>query len=120
MATQSSLLTTYFQNQSMDVKNIFSEFRKPIFDNVLFTNLPILRLNSDYYDFTDNRWKQRPWVFCNDVYSEPNLFPVILLVNNIKSFLEFVPDRFPLTKSNSRVIIAPYRDTMVKILSTSK
>jgi hypothetical protein len=54
-----------------------------------------------------------------DIYDEPLLYPVILLVNNIKTFLEFTPDRFAPTVKNQRIIIAPYRTTISKILSTS-
>jgi hypothetical protein len=54
-----------------------------------------------------------------DNYDEPMLYPIIMLVNNIKTFLEFTPDRFVPTVKNQRIIIAPYRSTIDKILSTS-
>lgn len=120
MRTQTISLLDHFASQTTDVKNIFKEFAKPIFSNVFFTNLAALRLESDYYEFTNDRWMQRPTIFCMDKYDEPQLYPIIMLVNNIKTFLEFTPDRFPPTASNQRIIIAPYRKTISKILSTSQ
>jgi len=120
MLNQTISLTEHFKSQSSDVKNIFREFTKPILNNVFFTNLAALRLESTFYEFTNDRWMQRPTIFCMDVYKEPLLYPVIMLVNNIKSFLEFTPERFALTITKQRIIIAPYRTTIVKILSTSK
>jgi hypothetical protein len=120
MRTQTVSLIDYFASQSMDVKNIFKEFAKPILSNVFFTNLAALRLESDFYEFTNDRWMQRPWIFCMDNYEEPLLFPIVMLVNNIKTILEFTPERFVPTVKNQRIIIAPYRTTINKILSTSK
>jgi hypothetical protein len=120
MRRQTVSLTDHFASQTMDVKNIFKEFKKPILSNVFFTNLAALRLESDFYEFTNDRWMQRPTIFCMDTYQEPLLYPVIMLVNNIKTFLEFTPDRFVPTVTNQRIIIAPYRNTISKILSTSK
>lgn len=109
----------YFTEQPADVSDIFKEFSKPILNNVFFTNIAALRLDSDFYEFTNDRWSQRPTLFCADVYHEPLLYPVILLVNNIKSFLEFTPERFTPTIKNQRIIIAPRRVVIDKVLSTS-
>jgi len=117
---QTISLTEHFKSQTSDVKKIFKEFAKPILSNVFFTNLAALRLESNFYEFTNDRWMQRPTIFCMDIYKEPFLYPVIMLVNNTKTFLEFTPERFPPTVTNQRIIIAPYRSTIVKILSTSK
>ncbi len=119
MNTQTISLTDHFSQQSFDVKNVFKEFAKPILSNVFFTNLAALRLESDFYEFKIDRWNQRPTMFCLDVYKEPLLYPIVMLVNNIKTFLEFTPQRFAPTITNQRIIIAPYRQTIVKILSTS-
>ena len=120
MNTQTVSLLDTFAAQTSDVKKIFTEFEKPILDNVFFTNLASLRLESTFYEFTNDRWNQKPTIFCMDIYNEPMIYPVIMLVNNIKSFLEFTPDRFVPTSKGQRIIIAPYRDTIIKILSTSK
>lgn len=119
MKNQTVSLTEHFESQTLDVKNIFKEFAKPILDNVFFTNIAALRLESDFYEFTNDRWMQRPYIFCLDNYGEPLLYPVVMLVNNIKTFLEFTPDRFTPTIKNQRIIIAPYRSIISKILSTS-
>lgn len=119
MITQTTSLIEHFSLQTNDVKNIFKEFAKPILENVFFTNLGALRLESDFYEFTNDRWMQRPTIFCLDNYNEPLLYPVIMLVNNIKSFFEFTPERFIPTIKKQRIIIAPYRSTITKILSTS-
>jgi len=118
MDNQTISLTEHFANQSDIVKSIFKEFTKPIFGNVFFTNLSALRKESNLYEFKNDSWSQRPMVFCLDCYEEPSFYPVIMLVNNIKSFLEFVPVKFQLIK-NQRVIIAPYRQSIIKILNTS-
>ena len=120
MRNQTSSLTDHFSSQTSEVKKVFKEFSKPILSNVFFTNLAALRLESDFYEFTNGRWMQRPWIFCMDKYDEPSLYPIIMLVNNIKTFLEFTPDRFASTIKNQSIIIAPYRTTITKILSTSK
>ena len=120
MKQQTFSLIEHFASQSNDVKQIFREFAKPILSNVFFTNLAALRLESDYYEFTNDRWTQQPTIFCLDNYNEPLLYPVIMLVNNIKTFFEFTPERFPITVKNQRIIIAPYRSTIIKVLSTSK
>jgi hypothetical protein len=119
MRVQTTSLIEHLANQPADVKSIFKEFTKPILSNVFFTNLAALRLESDYYEFTKDSWIYRPTIFCMDIYDEPLLYPVILLVNNIKTFFEFTPDRFTPTVKNQRVIISPYRTTINKILSTS-
>lgn len=119
MRTQVTSLTKHFANQPKDIKNIFKEFAKPILDNVFFTNLAALRLESDYYEFTNDRWVQRPMIFCMDIYDEPFLYPIIMLVNNIKTFFEFIPERFSPTIKNQRIIIAPQRTIINKILNTS-
>lgn len=120
MNTQVVSLIDYFSQQSLDVKSVFREFARPILENVFFTNLAALRLESNYYEFNNDNWYQKPTVFCLDVYDEPLLYPVIMLTNNIKTFFEFTPERFAQTVKNQRIIIAPYKDIIIKILSTSK
>ncbi|MFA7202812.1 MAG: hypothetical protein WC188_03775 [Candidatus Caldatribacteriota bacterium] len=120
MQTQTTSLLEHFRSQKLEIKNIFKEFAKPIFNNVFFINLAALRLESEFYEFNNNNWSQRPTIFCMEIYEEPLLYPIILLVNNIKSFLEFVPNNLAITNSNQHVIIAPYRSIINKILSTSK
>ncbi|MDD4081877.1 MAG: hypothetical protein PHD05_00685 [Sphaerochaetaceae bacterium] len=120
MKTQTISLTDHLSGQKSIVKNIFSEFEKPILNNVFLTNIAVLRIESNFYEFTNDRWVQRPSVFCLDVYNEPLLYPVIMLVNNIKTFLEFIPDHFPIASNGQRTIIAPYKETISRVLQTSK
>jgi len=120
MITQTVSLIEHFAEQTLDVKNIFKEFSKPIFNNVFFTNLAVLRIEADFHEFKRDRWYQRPTMFCLDIYNEPLLYPIIMLVNNIKTFLEFTPERFSTTPKNQRIIIAPYKQTIINVLSTSK
>jgi len=120
MAEQQVNVKEYYQFQPYDVKKVFSEFSKPILDNIFFNNLATLRMNADYINFKVDKWQYRPTVFCNDIYNEPQLFPVIMLVNNIKSFLEFIPEYFPRVREppyQSYVIIAPYRSEIKRILN---
>jgi hypothetical protein len=120
MNNQTISLTEHFANQTSEVKNIFNEFKKPILDNVFFTNLGVLRIESDFYEFTNDRWVQRPSIFCMDIYEEPMLYPVIMLVNNIKSFIDFIPSKLITSVNNKSIIIAPNRRTINKILSMSR
>lgn len=120
MPTQQVLLDKFFSTQPYDVKRIFAEFAKPIFNNVFFNNLGTLRVNSDYVEFNSDKWYQQPMVFCLDVYDEPQIYPVIMLVNNIKSFLQFTPDYCTSVRSptiKKYVIVAPYRSEIRRVLS---
>ena len=122
MQTQQVSLDKFFINQTYDIKRMFNEFRKPIFNNVFFKNIDSLRLNSDYVDFNQDKWFQQPTVFCMDMYKESQLFPVILLVNHMKSFLEFTPDYCIQVRTPNiqrQVIIVPYRSEIRQVLSLS-
>jgi hypothetical protein len=115
-----SILSNFFNNQSLNIQRIFTEFKKPRVQNVFFTNLILLKSNSDYYDFVSDSWYQRPTVFCLDVYNEPQIFPVIMMVNNIKTFFEFTPTNFNQMSDGRRIIISPHYSTILEILNTSK
>lgn len=114
MEDQKTDIIQYFNSFSTFTNKIIYEFSKPIHQNVFFTNLTILQENSDYILFDVEKWFMRPEVFCNDNYSEPYLYQVILLVNNIKSIFDFIPDNFV-----DRIIITPYRQQVQNILSLS-
>lgn len=87
-----------------------AEFLQPVFQNRFFVNLRFLLRDAELVSFDSRRWVKRPWHFCLDVYNEPYLAPVILLTNNVGSFLEFTPERLP-------VIITPRREAISEILS---
>jgi len=95
MATQiTSNLKKHFDYQNINIKNILNEFTKPIYLNIFFRNLDFLTLKSDLIIFNNNKWYQQPNLFCKDYYDEPYVSPVILLINNIGSFLDFKPTNF--------------------------
>ncbi len=112
MTAQITDLEQYFGTFSVDKTAIINEFKNPIVNNVFFNNLEILQTNSDLILFDNDRWFMRPEVFCKDQYSEPYFYQVILLVNNIKTIFEFVPENFV-----ERIIIAPYRKDIIRLIS---
>jgi hypothetical protein len=114
MENQKTDIPQYFNSFPTDKKKVIAEFKKGIHQNVFFNNLQILQENSDYILFNFEKWHMRPEVFCADQYSEPYFYQVILLVNNIKSIFEFIPDKFV-----DRTIVAPYRHQIISLLSFS-
>lgn len=109
---QISDIPKYFSSLTYDVKKVSLEFTKPIMSNVFFINMDALVRNSDFIVFENQKWVYRPTMFCKDVYEEPLMYPVVLLTNNIGSFLEFNPDNF-----YRRVILAPKKDIIIELLS---
>jgi hypothetical protein len=71
---------------------ILSEFNKPVLTNIFYINKQGLILNSDIIEFNKQKWLHNPRQFCYDHYEVQELFPLILLVNNISSFFNFIPD----------------------------
>lgn len=114
MENQQTDLPKYFDTFSTDKNKIIAEFKKPIHQNVFFNNIETLQDNSDYILFNVEKWHMRPEVFCADQYNDPYFYQVIMIVNNIKSIFEFVPDKFI-----DRIIIAPYRYQITSLLSFS-
>ena len=114
MENQKTDFIKYFDSFSTDKNKIIAEFKKPIHQNVFFNNIEILQDNSDYILFNVEKWYMRPEVFCSDQYKEPYFYQIIMVVNNIKSIFEFVPDNFI-----DRIIIAPYRNQVLSLLSFS-
>ncbi len=104
----------YYQQQSINIKNVLLEFNKSIHQNCFYRNINILRQESDFVKFTDTRWYMRPDVFCQDYYNEFNYSKIILLVNNISSFFTFSPDNL-----EDQIIVAPYEPTIFKVLNSS-
>jgi hypothetical protein len=73
---------------------VLGEFNKPLMSNIFFINKQGMILNSALVDFDKRRWLHNPRQFCYDYYEIQELFPLILLVNNISSFFNFIPDNF--------------------------
>lgn len=97
-----------------DVRKILLEFKKPLFQNTFFRNIELLKEESNLVKFDNSKWIMRPTHFCNDYYGEQYLFPVILLVNNIKTFFDFRPENF-----YNQIIIAPKIEKIVSVLKYS-
>ena len=112
---QTSDLNTYFSIQPIDYKSIVSEFNKTIHDNRFIINLDYLlyEQNFDYVDFSKGVWSLRPDFFCADHYEHPHIYPLILLVNNLKTIFEFIPENIP-----NNLIIAPKISKIIKLLTT--
>lgn len=109
---QYSDLNKHFRSQKSDIKKIISEFNKPIFQNIFFINKTLLYDDPQFISFDNNKWIQRPLIFCNEIYSEPYLYPIILLANNIGSVMDFVPE-----KLYRKIIVAPKYQTITSILA---
>ena len=111
---QTSDLGTHYDIQPMDYKSIFNEFTKSVHNNRFIINLDYLLYtdNFDYVDFSKDVWTFRPDYFCADHYDHSFVYPVILLVNGIKTIFEFIPDNI----SDNR-IIAPKINKIIKLLS---
>ena len=112
MTTQVTDLIQYFETFSTDKVKIIEEFKKPINSNVFFNNIDLLQSNSDLIIFDNDRWYMRPEVFCKDQYNEIVYYQIVLLVNNIKTIFEFIPDNFV-----NRIIIAPYPKYIKRLIS---
>lgn len=98
------------QALSNDGKIVITEFSKNIFNNIFHRNRLFLKENSDVVDFNKNTWEYNPQSFCLDHYEIMQLYPIILLVNNIKTIFEFEPIQL---KSK---IIAPTKSALISIL----
>ncbi len=106
-------LKKYYSQQEYIIKRILYEFKKPIHQNCFFRNLEALREQSDYVKFDNVKWKMRPDVFCSDYYEEHNLYPIILLVNNISTLFQFIVDNV-----EERIIIAPHYKIIIEVINT--
>lgn len=103
-----------YQNQPYFVQRILNEFKKDIFDNVFFINKDLFLNNPSYVEFTKDSWYMRPHVFCQDTYGEQYVYPVILLLNNISTFFNFIPENF-----SNRMILTPDISLISSVLGYS-
>ena len=91
MAKTSSLAQSYRQMDSLTLDVIY-EFQKPIHKNRFFNNKQYLLLNSDLFAFDRKSWHLRPEFFAYDKYGSPEMFHIVLLVNDIFSRFNFRAD----------------------------
>jgi hypothetical protein len=97
-----------------DTDFILQEFSKSIFDNVFYRNRQFLRLSSDIVKFEKNIWEYNPQQFCLDQYSIVHIYPIILLINNLKSLFEFTSEKL------NYQIYAPTKSSIISILTFTK
>jgi len=112
MENQKTDLRQHFLSLETDQNKLLSEFEKPIYQNIFFNNMQLLQTNSDFISFNTDKWYMRPELFCRDHYQNPFLYQLIMLINDIKTIFEFVPDNL-----TDRIIIAPYAVEIKKLLS---
>lgn len=107
-------INKFFVSLPLTVKQILNEYKKPIHDNIFFIYKKYLRNESKYILFDKERWKMRPHIFCSDYYGQDYqyIYPVILTINNVPSFFNFIPDNFP-----QKIIVTPPNDVLFYILS---
>jgi hypothetical protein len=109
MTTTANLIKE-FDSITTDSKIIMYEFAKPLYKNIFFRNKEYLVENSKEKDFNKHVWDKNPQKFCLEEYDNPLIFPIILLVNDIRSIFEFTRE-----KMNSK-IITPTRIAIINIL----
>jgi hypothetical protein len=96
MATHIDVLKDVsYTNQLIDV--VKNEFKKVIIENQFYINREYLLVNSKEYDFKPE-WNFNPQKCAYEHYDIKELYPIILLVNNISSFLKFHMDYYPKIK----------------------
>jgi len=86
-------------------KMVLDEFKLPIMRNIFFINKDGILNNSEEIEFTKNSWKYNPRQFCLDYYKLQEFYPLVLLINNIKSQFDFIPDNV----SNRLVVVPRYK-----------
>lgn len=97
-----------------DGKIVLKEFYKPLNKNIFFKNKSYLVNNSKIVNFSKQSWRYNPQLYCLEEYDIAQLFPLILLVNDIRSLFEFTPEEM---KSQ---IITPKKFAITDIFSFSR
>ena len=91
------------------IREILNEFTLDIFDNRFYKNKDFLIASANYIPF-ESTWNLNPYQFCLDTYSVFEVYPVILLVNNLNSIFEFKLENI------KDKIIAPSTQSMYTLL----
>ena len=110
MGQSTDLLQNYRQQDTL-TKETITEFQKPIHKNRFFNNMEYLYLKSALIRFDKKSWFLRPEFFSYDYYGSPELFRVVLLINNISSRFNFRAENF------RKGIRAPSLEAMRDVLS---
>lgn len=95
--------------KAQTIRDIENEFVLNIFENRFFKNLEYLIDNSEKVKF-QSTWNLNPQQFCLDHYNIFEIYPIILLVNNINSIFEFKNENI---KNN---IISPSINSIYNLL----
>lgn len=114
MALVTSNLDKHWERQSEAVKIIFSEFNKPLFENIFERNKDYLRYNADTVPFKYERWTFNPLLFCQEYYGEQYYYLILNLVNGIGTVFEFYADKL------NNQIIAPKDSHISSIIYRAK
>lgn len=104
-------LITDGESRPYYIKLILKEFEVPIISNIFFNNKKGLILDSELVTFDNSSWVCNPRQFCTDIYEIQEVYLIILLLNNIQSFFDFVPDKFV-----NRQIKTPSYDAIKRLL----
>lgn len=110
MSKTSSLMQSYRLMDSL-TQDVIYEFKQPIHKNRFFNNKYYLVINSSLIAFDRKSWHLRPEFFAYDKYGSPELFHIILLVNDISSRFNFRSDVL------EKGIIAPSLESIHDVLT---
>jgi len=104
-------------SQTSSSLQINDEFNNHGIGNTPLANMYRLNLQSLLTDFanvefSDSAWTYNPKLFCTDYYRDPDLFPIILLVNKLKSMFDFKA-----TNLTNSLIKAPNADLIYHLLA---
>ena len=110
MANSTNLIS-YWESQPLLITNIFNEFKKDILNNKFFINKEFFKKNSDKILFNNDKWFLRPEFFCYQYYGNSELYPIILLINDIYSRFNFKKENFEFG------IYAPKIEMIEKVLN---
>jgi len=94
VAKTSDLMQTYALMDGT-TRTVIAEFQKDLHKNRFFNNKEFLVLSSDLVAFDKKAWHLRPEFFSYDYYGSPELFRVVLLVNDISTRFNFRAEKLP-------------------------
>jgi len=111
MAIQHINLEHQFNNANYVGNQVLFEFGAfSIFNNRLRQHREYLIENSEYIKFDKDIWRHRPDTYCLDYYNDPYIWPVIITINNLRSYFDFTPESVP-------IIITPNYQAIQQLLA---
>ena len=109
MSTSSNLLYQYSLNSSF--QTIYNVMSFTPMSNLFFKNKKGLIFDAKVVQFTSEKWRYNPQLFCQDQYGSQHYYPIILIVNNIGSIYEFTKDTL------LDGIVTPLLSTITKVIN---